>query len=224
MTVEWRILVTESMPIHPLTKHTSQQEDAMLLAIVEEKDRNKIALTWSNIADQLGSGRSGKQCRDRYLNHLRNGIKKGKWTEEEERLLLELHDVFGARYVGGIEPGCDSNGKALLHLTGSSNTIDAVDFHCSWASMAKLFGTRTDNDIKNKWNSMVRKKRRVSQRSEILAAYNHQNSLLQMQRNAAMFPLTANDGHLAPHTGEGIDTTDVAPRVGHTSSPLGEHE
>jgi Myb-like DNA-binding domain len=94
-----RTLVSDANQAHIM--RTSQQEDATLLAIIEDKDRNKAEQTWSNIADQLGSGRSGKQCRDRYLNHLRNGIKKGKWTEEEECLLLELHEVFGARYVGG---------------------------------------------------------------------------------------------------------------------------
>jgi hypothetical protein len=26
-------------------------------------------------------GRNGKQCRERYLNHLKDGIRKEKWTE-----------------------------------------------------------------------------------------------------------------------------------------------
>jgi hypothetical protein len=74
--------------------------------------------------------------------------------------------------------------------------------------MAKLFGKRTDNDIKNKWYSMARKKRRVGQRSDVLAVYNHQNSLLQMQRNAVMFPWIANVGHLAPYAEAEMKTTD----------------
>ena len=32
-------------------------------------------------------GRRGKQCRDRYVNHLRPDIKRSEWTEEEERTL-----------------------------------------------------------------------------------------------------------------------------------------
>lgn len=92
---------------------------------------------------------------------------------------------------------------------GLTDAGDAVPFDSSWASMAKLFGTRTDNDIKNKWYSMVRKKRRVSQTLDILAVCNHQNSLLQMQRNAAMFPLTANKDHLTPYVEAEIETADV---------------
>jgi Myb-like DNA-binding domain len=212
--------------LRPLTTRTSQQEDATLLAIIEENNRNKIEPTWANIADQLGSGRSGKQCRDRYLNHLRIGIKKGKWTEEEECLLMELHEVFGARYVRGNESRCDSAASSPHGLTDAG---DAVYFNCSWASMAKLFGTRTDNDIKNKWYSMVRKQRRVSQRLDILAEYNHQNSLLQMQRNAAMFPLTANEVRLTPYVEAKIETTDVEmpqDAVPHSAylNALGEHE
>jgi len=43
--------------------------------------------------------RNSKQCRDRWNNHLRPGIRKGKWTNDEERLLRQLHDTFGPKYV-----------------------------------------------------------------------------------------------------------------------------
>ena len=33
------------------------------------------------IADSLPN-RTGKQCRERWYNHLSGGIKKGEWTEE----------------------------------------------------------------------------------------------------------------------------------------------
>jgi myb proto-oncogene protein len=36
-------------------------------------------------------GRNGKQCRERYHNHLKVGIKKEKWSKEEETLLVKLH-------------------------------------------------------------------------------------------------------------------------------------
>lgn len=36
-------------------------------------------------------GRVGKQCRERYLNHLDPTLRHGPWTEEEEQLLLSLH-------------------------------------------------------------------------------------------------------------------------------------
>ena len=35
--------------------------------------------------------RNGKQCRERYHNHLKNDITKEKWTPEEEQELVLLH-------------------------------------------------------------------------------------------------------------------------------------
>ena len=45
---------------------------------------------WSFIARQL-FGRIGKQCRERWHNHLRADIKRGAWSEEEEMLLIHAH-------------------------------------------------------------------------------------------------------------------------------------
>lgn len=44
-------------------------------------------------------GRNGKQCRERYHNHLKGGIKKEKWTAEEERELVALHALHGNRWA-----------------------------------------------------------------------------------------------------------------------------
>lgn len=75
------------------------QEDSTLLAILEDSNFNEHEPSWTMVAALMGSTRTGKQCRDRYLNHLRDGIKKGSWTVDEESLLKDLHDVFGPRCV-----------------------------------------------------------------------------------------------------------------------------
>ena len=43
--------------------------------------------------------RAGKQCRERWHNHLRPDIKRGPWTEEEERLLIAAHESLGNRWA-----------------------------------------------------------------------------------------------------------------------------
>lgn len=42
-------------------------------------------------------GRMGKQCRERWFNHLDPGIKKGDWTLAEDKILYEAQKQFGNR-------------------------------------------------------------------------------------------------------------------------------
>ena len=44
---------------------------------------------WSVIAQSL-EGRLGKQCRERWYNHLDPAIKRGPWTEDEDRRIITL--------------------------------------------------------------------------------------------------------------------------------------
>ncbi|KAJ4751251.1 MYB family protein [Rhynchospora pubera] len=70
------------------------EEDRMLLKLVKQHGVRK----WSLIAKNL-VGRIGKQCRERWHNHLRPDIKKETWTEEEEKLLVEAHKKYGNRWA-----------------------------------------------------------------------------------------------------------------------------
>ena len=65
---------------------------------------------WSYIA-QLINGRTGKQCRERWLNHLRPNIKKDEWTAEEERILAEGHSKLGTKWssLAKLLPGRTEN-------------------------------------------------------------------------------------------------------------------
>lgn len=63
--------------------------------------REKRALygrKWSKIAAHL-PGRQGKQCRERYVNHLDPDLKKGEWTDDEEAILIALHQHHGNRWA-----------------------------------------------------------------------------------------------------------------------------
>ncbi|KAL6609882.1 hypothetical protein ACP70R_039851 [Stipagrostis hirtigluma subsp. patula] len=70
------------------------EEDSVLETLVKELGLRK----WSKIAKDL-PGRIGKQCRERWHNHLRPDIKKNAWTEEEELLLVAWHRKLGNRWV-----------------------------------------------------------------------------------------------------------------------------
>lgn len=47
----------------------------------------------------IGLNRCDKSCRLRWTNYLRPGIKQGTFTSEEERMIIQLHDVLGNKYV-----------------------------------------------------------------------------------------------------------------------------
>lgn len=53
---------------------------------------------WTLIAKHL-KGRLGKQCRERWHNHLNPEVKKSCWTEEEDRIICEAHKVLGNRWA-----------------------------------------------------------------------------------------------------------------------------
>uniref|UniRef100_A0A7S3P8G1 Uncharacterized protein n=1 Tax=Amphora coffeiformis TaxID=265554 RepID=A0A7S3P8G1_9STRA len=66
-------------------------------AILREK-RQMYGRKWAKIAAHL-PGRQGKQCRERFVNHLDPQLKKGEWTDDEEAILIAMHEQYGNRWA-----------------------------------------------------------------------------------------------------------------------------
>ncbi|KAG5180922.1 Homeodomain-like protein, partial [Tribonema minus] len=94
------------------------EEDAKVIEVVIQHGAQK----WTKIASFL-PGRVGKQCRERWHNHLNPDVKKEPWRADEDRVIIEKQSEYGNK----------------------------------WAEMSQFLPGRTDNAIKNRWNSSLKR-------------------------------------------------------------------
>ncbi|KAL8057253.1 hypothetical protein ABFX02_04G172300 [Erythranthe guttata] len=55
--------------------------------------------SWSYVPKLAGLERCGKSCRLRWINYLRPDLKRGKFSQQEEDLILSLHQSLGNRWA-----------------------------------------------------------------------------------------------------------------------------
>ncbi|XP_010487946.1 PREDICTED: transcription factor MYB34-like [Camelina sativa] len=71
-----------------------------------EEDRTLVAYikvhglgNWGILAKKAGLPRCGRSCRLRWLNYLRPGIKRSKFTPQEENEIIKYHALIGNRWA-----------------------------------------------------------------------------------------------------------------------------
>uniref|UniRef100_A0A7N0TWN9 Uncharacterized protein n=1 Tax=Kalanchoe fedtschenkoi TaxID=63787 RepID=A0A7N0TWN9_KALFE len=96
------------------------EEDIALVSYVQQHG----ASNWRAVPAKAGLLRCSKSCRLRWTNYLRPGIKRGNFTEQEQKMIIHLQALLGNR----------------------------------WAAIASYLPERTDNDIKNYWNTHLKKR------------------------------------------------------------------
>ncbi|CAN8074573.1 unnamed protein product [Agarophyton chilense] len=156
------------------------EEDTKLTTLVSKyisKPPSIIAPnTWSRVAHHLPN-RTGKQCRERYLNQLRPGIRRDPWTMHEERILHQFHARLGNK----------------------------------WVAIARHLPGRTDNCVKNHWNSMLRKRQR-------------RHAALKLTEKQVCHTLSrSNSSPLSPHSSSARQNTTPSCPQSATPSEMSSH-
>lgn len=83
----------------------SSEEDEVLIRLAGPAPEN-----WNLISTSL-RGRTGKQCRERWLNHLQPNIRKGSWTAAEDGIILREQALRGNCWsdIARMLPGRSDN-------------------------------------------------------------------------------------------------------------------
>jgi len=108
-----------------------KEDDAKIIQLV-----NKHGKTWSKISKLLGS-RNGKQIRDRYINVLDPEIKKGRFTDEEDRKVFSLYHEYGPKW-------------ALISKSFNNRTADMIK-NRFYSSIKKKNSEETIHDIRDEF-------------------------------------------------------------------------
>ncbi|GAB4826840.1 hypothetical protein Ancab_033719 [Ancistrocladus abbreviatus] len=96
------------------------EEDQKLIDYIQKHGYGN----WRTLPKNAGLQRCGKSCRLRWTNYLRPDIKRGRFSFEEEEIIIQLHSILGNK----------------------------------WSAIAARLPGRTDNEIKNYWNTHIRKR------------------------------------------------------------------
>ncbi|OHT16487.1 hypothetical protein TRFO_41821 [Tritrichomonas foetus] len=124
-------------------------EDNLLKMLVKKEGTNN----WSLIAQSI-NGRTGKQCRERWLNQLRPELTKNNWTPQEDAILIHQQQIHGnmwtkiAQYLPGRSPNNVKNRWSWIsrHHTAASLFAQMIPSNFSAGQNPNQNQQQIDND------------------------------------------------------------------------------
>ncbi len=71
------------------------QEDQLLTELVKKFGAKR----WAHMSRFFLQAKSGKQCRERWINQLDPEVVKANWTQEEDRIITEMVEKEGTKWA-----------------------------------------------------------------------------------------------------------------------------
>lgn len=98
------------------------EEDQKLAIFVKREGVGK----WKQAATLI-FGRTGKQCRERWLNNLNPDVRKGNWTPEEDQIITKLYEKYGSKWT-----------QIAKHIPGRTENSIKNRFYCALRNPATV--------------------------------------------------------------------------------------
>eukprot|EP00301_Raphidiophrys_heterophryoidea_P020159 c4928_g1_i1.p1 GENE.c4928_g1_i1~~c4928_g1_i1.p1 ORF type:complete len:332 (-),score=63.20 c4928_g1_i1:233-1228(-) len=164
---------TELIPLPSISAQPWQTEEDKKLEGLVAKFGGK---NWSSIADSL-SGRTGKQCRERWRNHLDPSITKEPFSKDEDILIVSMVQEMGTKWakIAKSLPGRTDNAiknryyssllkkpheRRLNRFTSHEDEliISIVrQLGTRWTEVSNYLPGRTPKSVKNRYYSALKK-------------------------------------------------------------------
>ena len=109
------------------------KEDNKLVELVEKYGPKD----WSTIASHI-QGRIGKQCRERWFNHLSPEVRKTNWSPEEDRIIIEAHHRLGNKWTA-ISKLLDGRPANAIKNHWNSTLLKRIQVRLPFVSSLFLF-------------------------------------------------------------------------------------
>ena len=133
-----------------------KEEDSKLISLYEKYGRN-----WAAISKEM-SQRTGKQIRDRFLNSLDTRYKRGKFSEEEDKMILKYHKIYGNQWA--------KIAKKIKERTGDM--------------IKNRFYSSLNKNIKNNKSFLGKKRKKTTQKYKTKSSNNKNNSNIKSKNNS----------------------------------------
>ena len=131
-----------------------KEEDSKLISLYEKYGRN-----WAAISKEMPQ-RTGKQIRDRFLSSLDTRYKRGKFSEEEDKMIFKYHKIYGNQWA--------KIAKKIKARTGDM--------------IKNRFYSSLQKDNKNNKSFLQKKRKKTTTKYKIKSTNNKNNSQIKQKK------------------------------------------